>query len=193
MLIQELPSSHPAHKFSQLLRSSSLQRMQQHSSNNSLQIKELDNPNDLVFGHWMAMILISGEAVKITFQTHYQTSCAQKLLGNLMQKKPSEIGLAQAADYIREYCNLTAGHIKNTLEQANLPVGITLPLVSRGFDNIFFSVDQSGKKIKDRWAIQGDDVKIICTIQIEVRNEQKMTDVNFETAAAADEGEIEFL
>jgi len=51
---------------------------------------------------------------------------------------PSAVTPEQGADFMKELCNLVSGALKRVFSGAGIQAGISLPLLTRGFDEIFF-------------------------------------------------------
>jgi hypothetical protein len=120
-----------------------------------------------VYSHWMAIILLVGPRSKLTFKVHFKTQGAQAYAGPLYAKPPEQISQSQALDCMREYCNLTAGGIKQSL-LAHLELNLSLPVVCRGFDELFFSRDQNPQVMSDQWKLIFKENELICTCLFEL-------------------------
>jgi hypothetical protein len=149
-------------RFKFLIRNISLARMIHHGGSTALKVQEL-KATASIYSHWMAIILISGPSAKIVFKTHFKTKAAQKLAAPAYNKSPDAISRAQAIDFIREFCNLTAGGIKASLLPHNLQLAISLPVVTRGFDEIFFREIANPNSLQDQWKLTGSEIEVICT------------------------------
>lgn len=56
-------------------------------------------------------------------------------------------------DFIKEFNNLVGGALKLALDRQNLATGISLPVVTRGFDDIFSVKTDETFKYKHFWKI----------------------------------------
>ena len=68
---------------------------------------------------------------------------------------------------------LTAG--EPFLEENNVKIGTSLPLLARGFDDIFFPVSSAISSIEDRWRMQSGDVGVLCSTTFEIYRKVKIT------------------
>lgn len=141
---------------------------------NDIQMVELENKDDFVYGHWLSFILISGSAIKIMLKMHFSTIATKKVLAKKMRKEVPAISDRVALDFLREQCNLTAGGIKATLNGQGVITGLSIPLVTRGFDEAIFSDSLDPSKIMDAWRLEWDDGSIVCSTVIEILKEQEL-------------------
>lgn len=125
-----------------------------------------DSGENRVFAAWRSLILVSGPQLRITLKVYFRLATAQALAAPVFRTDPKGVHKDQAIDFIREYCNLTAGGIKLALSDLGFQTGISLPIVTRGFDEIFFHLDGALGKIF-HWEICGDDVRLPISCFIE--------------------------
>lgn len=152
-------------KLKRLMRNISRSRLTQQGLADHVQIKELpDFPK--VFSHWMVMILASGPQGKIVFKTHFKSRSARLLAAPLYNLPVDQVSSDQALDCMREFANLTAGGIKRALG-AHLDFHLSLPIISRGFDEIFFVDLESANSITDRWKLAYRDNEFVCSSSAE--------------------------
>lgn len=181
-----------------LFRDASLRRITSAISHkDSISICEIENPDDFIYGQWMSLILLSGPAMQVTLKTHYFNRDAVQLVAWALQKKPDEIQPNVIMDFMREFLNLTSGEVKATLATVNIPVGLSLPLISRGFDEVLFSDVVNERNLLDWWALVGKFGKLVCTMEIEVFQPdglKNITKIDFSAPKdQGDEGDVDFL
>jgi CheY-specific phosphatase CheX len=153
-------------KLIKLIRNISLARLVHQGQIENLEIGEIERKLQ-VYSHWMSIILISGPGAKITFKTHFKTQAAKVLASRVYKVPPESMGLPQAIDFMREFCNLTAGGIKASLLQHNLKLALSLPIITRGFDEIFFGNIVAENSLSDCWTLKNADFDVVCTSTIE--------------------------
>jgi CheY-specific phosphatase CheX len=160
--------------------------------NHSLQ--EVANSDDFLFGHWMSLILVSGSAIRVILKVHFDTGTARRMLANKLKKKLEDIDDRMAMDHMREMCNLMAGSLKAALTDAGIITGISIPLVTSGFDEAVFSDKVDPRKILDVWKIVWDSGELTCASVSDVLSWNDFTDLQIEKPKTADDdGEGEFL
>ena len=117
--------------------------------------EEVENKDDFVYGHWMAFILISGSSVRVMLKLHFSAKAARSMLGNKVRKEQDpEVLERMAMDFMKEQCNLMAGALKSSFNNSQIITGLSIPLVTRGFDEAVFSDKVDHSKIKDVTALE---------------------------------------
>jgi hypothetical protein len=139
----------------------------------------------------MAIILVSGKDLRITFKVHFNIKDVKKILEVSFAKPYSEIEDDLATDFVKEFCNLTAGYIKQIFEKYELKSGISLPIVTRGFDDIFYKPTNSDE-VADLWKLDVAGVSLLCTPHFNIFNSDNIPTFNLDDSFD-DEGDIEFL
>jgi CheY-specific phosphatase CheX len=142
-----------------------------------------DNPGDpAVYGRWMSIIILAGKAVKMNFRVHFNEEVAKQLALKIYAKKADDISTAQAVDFVKEFCNLVAGGVKRTMQDHQMQSLISMPLITRGSDEVFFemapsvSEDQKPKltrttesgRHQDRWKITTERGEILCSMNFDI-------------------------
>ncbi len=134
-------------------------------------------PDKVVHGKWLAMILLCGQDLEITFKIHYNSSVGRKLLSKIVSKDPTEIPHAKIQDYFRELCNTCAGEIKATLSQQDVVIGLSLPLSVRGSDQVMFSQRENYLVHSYFWHIDSDIGPIVASVHVELINPQNLVKI----------------
>ena len=113
----------------------------------------------LVYAHWMGLILVGRQGLKTIFKVHFSSNQITGLLGRKFKSKNLML------DFAKEYCNLVAGAIKAELGKAELDCGISLPLITRGFDETFFAtIKQNNEKI---WKLRNGNDEIYAAVSVQ--------------------------
>ncbi len=132
-------------------------------------IEEVDNIDDFVYGHWMAFILISGSSVRVMLKLHFSNQNARSMLGNKIKKDTDHQTVERMAmDFMKEQCNLMAGSLKSVFNNSHIITGLSIPLVTRGFDEAVFSDKIDETKINDVWKLIWPGGSVICSSVTEV-------------------------
>lgn len=180
-----------------LIRECALRRMKSHSSSSCVSIEEVEpDYRRTVHGNWMGLILVSGADLRITFKVHFDIKNVRVIISQLLGSEPSTISSGLALDFIKEFCNLSAGFIKQVLEENSEPVmtGISLPIVTKGFDDLFYK-ESSADEISEIWKIVVDGIVLYCTPHVNIFSTEKLAQVKMpkEEEASEDDGDIDFL
>lgn len=180
-------------KLKELVRQVSITRFKQSSQNDNYNLLEVPKSSEkTVFDHWMSLILISGKSLRITFKTHFNIKTCRKIASPIYGKKPEDIAVRQAQDFVKEFGNLSAGFLKKIFEEQDVDVGISLPLVIRGFDEVFFDKTEGNSKLEDCWKLDNGTTSLICTSLLEVYQPEIIEELDFNIEDEEEE-EIDFL
>ena len=188
-------------KLKQEVRNVSLRRMKNHACDEGIEleeVKELEIDKSIV-GQWLSLIFVSSSAVKMSFKSFYYTKDANYFTSKALGMESSdEVAKEQVDDFIKEFCNLVAGAIKESLELGGTKSVISLPLVTRGQDYVFFQVKESDSDpmvITDIWDLNLNDHRITCRIVFEVWDKEAMNKIDLLAFGAEDEddGDIDFF
>ena len=190
-----------AGKLKREIREVSLRRMKNHSCNDGVILKEaskLEESKDAI-GQWLSLIFVSAQAVKMSFKSYYYSEDANFFTSTALgYDSQDKVTKNQVDDFIKEFCNLTAGAIKESLELGGIKSLISLPLVTRGQDYIFFEVKESDRNplvLTDIWDLELGGHIITCRIVFEVWDQEAMSKIVHSVFGAErdDEGEIDFF
>ena len=192
-------------KIISIIRHSVEDRARQHSHNTECQLTEPNRSYKLgqVLGSWMSLIMVSGEFLRITLKLHFNLAEIKRLAYRAYGKNaPEELSDKQAIDFIKELCNLSAGQLVTVFEKNNLPTGMSLPLCTRGFYDIFADYTpavQPFVRFGDLWSLKCESCMINMTSVIEILDVDAISGIlayEIPSTAASDEGkdeEIDFL
>lgn len=147
-----------------------------------------------VYSHWMSLILIAGPAIKIVFKVHFQSKAAWSLAAPAFGLSIDNLSVEKSCDFMREFCNLAGGKIKLALSNSNIETGISLPMLTRGFDDLFLEVHGRKNTRQDYWSCQFEEHYLIFSTIIQ---SSQQIDFSFLTKDYLDnlskDNDIEFL
>ena len=129
---------------------------------------DVENQDDFCYGHWMAFIMISGSAIRIMLKIHFKKSTAISMLSKKARSESSEKADRMAMDFMKEQCNLMAGALKASFNSAKIITGLSIPLVTRGFDEAVFSDKVDKCKSNDVWKLEWNSGSMVCSSVIEI-------------------------
>ena len=192
LIFRIMEANHQVHTLMQLkslIRKKSILAMTAATKKDELQVIEVPT-DDKVMGHWMSVISVSGEQLHITFKVQFSIDMARMYAMQTFKNLTGEISDSHSKDFIREYCNMVAGYVKNTLIHNSISVGVSLPLLCRGFDDLFFDLPAREHSGIDHWKLAHGDNFICCASVIEVIGNLDLKNINEEPLLT---GDIEFL
>lgn len=180
-----------------IIRECALRRMKSHSSSPDVEVLEVgEDYVRTVHGNWMGLILISGADIRITFKVHFDIKNVRLVISNMLGSDPTSVSQALALDFVKEFCNLTAGYLKQVFEEHETPIvtGISLPIVTKGFDDLFYQ-QSTNDEINEIWKIVINGVTLFCTPHVNIYDKERLGAVAIpsEETADDDDGDIDFL
>jgi CheY-specific phosphatase CheX len=140
--------------------------------------------------HRMAVIMVSGRNLRMTFKAQFSTASARFLAHQAYRIDEKDISTFQAEDFVREFCNVVAGYVKAIMANNSIVTGVSLPTLARGFDNFFFKTPTAGRVIEDQWKLSCQSAEIFCSNLIEIFGEFQISD---QALKVDDSGDVEFL
>ena len=129
---------------------------------------EAVKPDHDVFGHWMTLILIAGQELRVTFKSHFFSSQIAALIAKNIGEDKNTITLPQTLDYMKEFCNVVGGGLKQELIENNLQVALSLPILSRGIDEVFFPKPGGIRHGSDVWCLSNSELEVTCSVNYEI-------------------------
>ncbi len=150
----------------------------------------------LIFGHEMTMIFLSSAPIGVIFKAHFSPVEIAPCVADFTGKKVNGVAYGDTVDFMKEFCNLTIGNFKIILEQLNVFAGVSLPVNTRGFDEIFFPVANGVNRFQQHWRLRSGSVNVICSAALQVLDESSFLALDFSSIAAEGDdgdGSVEFL
>lgn len=198
---QSKPINLIAESTNKLIRHAAIDRVRTHTRENEFILLDLDDTYQAgqVLANNMSLILISGEAIRITLKLQFSHGKIKNIVYPIYGKdSPSEISNEQSMDYMKELGNLIAGYVVQMFEKTEIPLGISLPLGTKGFYEIFADytdADYPVIKYSDLWCLEHGNTKIFGTVLTEVLDINTLEKVAFDETSHDDddEGEFDFL
>lgn len=146
-----------------------------------------------VLGHWMSAIILTSPVMRVTFRSHFMTEEGKILLASSFGKKAEDISTMEVLDFFKEYGNMVAGKIKWLLEFNGTESGISLPVMLRGFDEVFFKKEDRKSLFSDHWRLQSKSLGIACSAIVELEDGKSWDDLKLSYHSDYEESEVTFL
>ncbi len=148
----------------------------------------------------MVFILVSGDALRITFKVHFNLDAGRHLAYRVFGGDiPEHITARQAIDYFKEYGNLVAGSIMALCEKVGIGLGMSLPLCTRGFYEVFSDYTETESPTvtcNDFWCLQVNGQSLCCSALIEILDKKTLLpllDLDLAEPESSDDEEMDFL
>ncbi len=157
-------------KIGKIVRQVTLSRMHQYLDNESFNLAELDEetPQGYVFANSMSVIVIAGKSLRIILKAHFNHKDSKPIARQLFGTE--DIDDLRSFDVMKEYCNLAAGFLKKICIEQDIPVGISLPIVTLGFNEVFSGPGGLEQKtvFEDAWRLTSEQSNIVCSCLVDV-------------------------
>lgn len=185
-----------------LCRDASLSRIKTHSMMENLHIAEVkgDEKVDSI-GQWLSLIFVSNTAVKISFKTHFKYADGEEFTKSAFAISPDQkVEEKLIEDFVKEFCNLTAGAIKQNLEKNGFNSLISLPLLTRPSDEVFFqshpSSNDNNLVFNDSWLLKTESgSQLLCSFLFEIYDPNILKGIVLDAFGDEedDDGDIDFF
>lgn len=150
----------------EMIREVAVSRLGSLTGRSDIQIEAAES-SGAVFAPWMTLILVTGPQIRISLKIHFKSKVARALAAPLFRSSSDKISIDQGIDFIREFSNLTAGGLKKTLAEKGYATGISLPIVTRGFDEVFFRALQTAGE-SHYWTIRLGESELLVSGLVEL-------------------------
>ena len=150
-----------------------------------------DPSADQNVGKKLTFVMAESSSLRFNFQAFFTHDVANKFLIGDSKIETEDIinSPDDVVDFMKEFCNLTAGGIKMILAKGHDRLSnLSLPMMTRAQDSIFLMVDSTTdaiRLIEDSWDICFKDFSITCKITIEIYDQEAF----FEMLENAEYGE----
>lgn len=152
-----------------------------------------------VLGHWLGSILVATRVLKVTLKIHYslpliQTDWLERWSSRLESEGRSHV----IREFGKEFANWWAGDLKNSLDPGGNQSSMGLPMISRGFDELYSRKSNARDCHFSAMKILGPGQgSIWISSLLELKNPKEFSDWIWERPAGdikpSDSGEVEFL
>jgi CheY-specific phosphatase CheX len=184
-----------------LLRHASQSRLAMHTGGLAVEVAAMEAPfrPGRVLAEEMVFILISGDSVRFTLKIHFNIQTARQLALRIFGvKSAQDISAQQARDYVKEYANLVAGSLVAMSGTCGIELGISLPLCTRGFYEVFADYSEKTSPLvvcHDFWVLRVEGQELSCSAQVEMLDLPKLSAIAAcdLTDAAEEDEEMMFL
>lgn len=184
-----------------VIRQASASRLKIHAEAPHVDVLEPDpgfRPGRILASH-MVFILIAGDPLRAVFKVHFDAAKSRRLAHRVFGgDSPEAITEGQVIDYFKEYGNLVAGNVVALMQEARVDLGISLPLCTRGFYEVFADYSEANQAAAggtDFWRLEAGDHQIGCSSAFEILDSAGLGGLaELDIATVADEGgEMDFL
>tara|TARA_B100000029_G_scaffold214997_1_gene212861 strand:- start:382 stop:984 length:603 start_codon:yes stop_codon:yes gene_type:complete len=182
-----------------LCRSVSLERIKRHSFIDSITLGDLKrNISINQEQHWLSVIFVKSKGIRFIFKTQYLTKDVRDFAANAYGENFGINNLSKRMmdEFVKEFCNLMGGGIKEHFEKNGLTSEMSLPLLTRGQDSVFFrpsSPDLYEEVLSETWELKLGGSSLVCEAYFEIYSRDSLARICNEVPLAEAGGEIELF
>jgi hypothetical protein len=126
-----------------------------------LLVTVLDPSENRIYGHWMAVALLFSFEIKIFFKLHF---CSRAVAGMIRNVDPNFEGGSRCIEFMKLLAVVNSNEIRSSFEKSGTDLGVSPPIVVRGFDQIFFDNSDDENCIVSSWKIGEGSHSITCSL-----------------------------
>jgi hypothetical protein len=169
---------------------------------NSREEGPLHHENELPFvvlGHWLGSILVATPVLKVTLKIHYSLPLIQQDWLELRRNQLESAGRGFVIrEFGKEFANWWAGDLKNSLDPGGSASSMGLPMISRGFDELYSRKSNARDCHFSAMRIVGPNQgSLWISSLLELKNPKDFADWSWERTTVHQQsegsGEVEFL
>lgn len=139
----------------------------------------------IVYGHWMAMVLLVSEKLKLVFKVQFMSKSSRYFAERIVGRRSVTQSTSSSLDLMKEFCNLTIGKVKARLSESDIATSVSLPITAKGFDEVLLGSGGGSSK----WVLGSEGFQVFCEAQLELFGDIEFTESN----QAQTSGSVEFL
>jgi len=154
------------------VQNASLEVLKSESKLPSFEISHDNAPDEKALRYYeeISCILLISQDFKLIFKTHYWLNDMTKIINNIRPGLPHASMEKKARDFAKELCNIIAGRIKYQFVPLKCALGQSLPINLDGFNQIFFSTDNSSL-FTNSWAVSDGSINLCFSTTVEYYNQ----------------------
>lgn len=122
----------------------------------------------------IAIIMVWGGVGAVNFKIHYDYSHAAAACASCLGRPRDSLAPKTVREFMRELCNLTAGYIRTFMQEHEVPMGMSLPFLAEGDDELIFQKLLDPRADLTAWRMKAGNVSFLCSSEILVLEEEKL-------------------
>ena len=155
-----------------------------------------------IFGEYLSIIMLSSSAGAMYLKIHFNLDVAKVLAAGALEKNINEISQESALDFMKECSNGVCGFVRSLYESHQIIMGMSLPFITEGIDEVFFRKNRDSKIVANNWLLRlnsGESVIFsseICFVKTQAifdrmeKFEEALIESENDTSS---DGDVEFL
>lgn len=134
-----------------------------------------DTANGLygVYDHDMSIIMLANDKLKVTLKTHFNPIFIENILMEKMSALGRPVSNTIIYDFVKEFNNQFGGLVKIFFQAIGTPLAISIPFVTRGFDNYYHQISPNSSDIKhigyqtfNSWKLKSPKGYLTCSYHV---------------------------
>ena len=143
----------------------------------------------VLHGYKIGNIVVAGADMRLILKVHYSYDSGKELMDRYMGIKDAD--KAKIDDFFLETCNLAAGRIKHGFGDNGNNLGISIPIKTKAFDDMFFNLRTDGEFSSEwHWDMAFEDKTLHCSVFVELLNLDMQIDPSLEQVQEVEELEF---
>lgn len=166
-------------KLKKFSREVSLDRFKLHSMNTQVELSELGAQEEPIENQWSCGVLWGNDQIKGLIILKFTTLNVLAMGTNVFVNTNDSMLFTYAKDFMKEYCNLYAGFIKGTFNNQNIPISISLPVLTDSFTIEACLGIEPKENLLDQWTLNSKDSHFVVQSFIKIEDNFKQTNLDF--------------
>ena len=130
---------------------------------------------DMRFDHWISEIRLCFPSIEVSFRAHF-TSRIARLFAKAMLGDDQPIDVLVCHSFMTEYCNLTAGGLKNLISdvvaEVETPGDLGLPERKPSFDQV--TLPDANARQSIAWKYETEEGPLVCIASVVINEDDLM-------------------
>jgi len=130
---------------------------------------------DMSFDHWISEIRLCFPSIEVSFRAHF-TSRIARLFAKAMLGDDQPIDVLVCHSFMTEYCNLTAGGLKNLISdvvaEVEAPGDLGLPERKPSFDQV--TLPDANARQSIAWKYETEEGPLVCIASVVINEDDLM-------------------
>ena len=146
-----------------------------------------------IYGNRLGVILLAGPEIVVTLKAFFNLKDVLEIIERKIGRSVATESSVLLDDYVKEFLNRVAGVGKRHLCDSGISVGISLPIVTRGFDEAFNKESKGNLQTLSVWSAGQGKASLILTAASAVKNGEVVGRFTFAPVETEAEDDMEFL
>ncbi len=134
-----------------------------------------------VLAPWTVISLLSSEDYALTFKIHFSIKNVASLMRvsvDAFNEAAIESFQTKAFEFIKNFALAFTESLKAGFENEKRKVSLSLPILTRGFDQIFFKKADNQKTFEEFWILKSAESQVQCSLFLEIFDLSKVDEIS---------------